>query len=363
MANLVAEIMKMASPTIIDKIATSFGLSGDAVRSVLTAAVPGIMGAVVSKASSPSGISDILSSLRNADPTLTTGMTSALSGANTSTLASEGTSMLSSVLGSGTMSTLTNAVVGSSGVSSAAGASVLGLAGQMVMGTLAKHSAGLDASGLGNLLSSQAGYINQAMPAGMGSMLGSASSSASAASRVKNTVTAPDMPSSAGGMGWLKYAIPAALIALAIWYFMGNREREATEANNATTEVAKPAETATTPAVTPATTGIMIDNVDVTKNLTGALSDLTGSLGGISDAASATAALPKLQSAATAIGAVSGVAAKFTPEQKATVAALVNSSLPAVTATATKIEAMPGVGEIVKPVLDSLLPMLTNLSK
>jgi Bacterial protein of unknown function (DUF937) len=363
MANLVAETMKMASPTITDKIATSFGLSGDTVRSVLTAAVPGIMGAVVSKASSPSGISDILSSLRNADPTLTTGMTSALSGANTSTLASEGTSMLNSVLGSGTMSTLTNAVVGSSGVSSAAGASVLGLAGQMVMGTLAKHSAGLDASGLGNLLSSQAGYISQAMPAAMGSMMGSESSSASAASRVKNTVTAPDMPSSVGGMGWLKYAIPAALIALAIWYFMGNREREATEANNATTEVAKPAETATTSAVTPATTGIMIDNVDVTKNLTVALSDLTGSLGGITDATSATAALPKLQSAVSAIGAVSGVAAKFTPEQKTTVAALVNSSLPVVTAAATKIEAMPGVGDIVKPVLDSLLPMLTNLSK
>ena len=368
MANLVAEIMKMATPAIIDKIASSFGLSGDAVRTILNAAVPGLMGAVVNKASSPSGISDILSSLRNADPTLVSGMASALTGANTSSMASAGTSMLSSLLGSGTLSTLTNAVLGSSGVSSAAGASVLGLAGQMVMGTLAKHSAGLDASGLGHLLSSQAGFISQAMPAGMSSMMGNATSTAaSAASRVKNTVSAPEIATPSGGMGWLKYAIPAALIALAVWYFMGNRGHEATEANNATTAVVKPAETATTPAVTPAVTpaatGIMIDNIDVTKSLTGALADLTGSFGVITDAATATAALPKLQSAATAISTVSGVASKFTPEQKTTVASLVNASLPAITAATAKVEAMPGAGDILKPVLDALLPMLTNLTK
>jgi Bacterial protein of unknown function (DUF937) len=360
MANLVTEIMKMATPAIIDKIASSFGLSGDAVRAILNAAVPGLMGAVVNKASSPSGISDILSSLKNADPTLVSGMTSALTGANTSSLASAGTSMLSTLLGSGTLSTLTNAVLGSSGVSSAAGASVLGIAGQMVMGTLAKHSAGLDASGLGHLLSSQTGFINQAMPAGMSSMMGSASS---AASRVKTSAPTPAISAPAGGMGWLKYAIPAALIALAVWYFMGNRAHETMEADNAATAVVKPAETATTPAVTPAATGIMIDNVDVTKNLTGALADLTGSFGGITDAATATAALPKLQSAASAISVVSGVASKFTPEQKATVASLVNASLPAITAATTKVEAMPGAGDILKPVLDALLPMLTNLTK
>jgi Bacterial protein of unknown function (DUF937) len=364
MANLVSEIMKMATPAIIDKIAASFGLSGDAVRSILTGAVPGLMGAVVSKASSSSGITDILSALRKADPTLGSGMNSALSGTNASSIASQGTSMLSSLLGSGTMSTLSNAVLGSSGVSSAAGTSVLGLAGQMVMGTLAKHSAGLDASGLGSLLTSQAGFINQAMPVGMGNMMGNASSAAAAAaSRVKSTVTPPAMPAATGGMGWLKYAIPVALIAIGVWYFMGNRGHEAMEANNATPAVVKPAETVTTPVVTPAATGIMIDNVDVTKNLSGAFADLTGSLGGITDAASATAALPKLQGASTAISAVSAVAAKFTPEQKATVASLVNASMPAISTAATKVEAMPGVGESLKPVLDALLPMLTNLTK
>jgi hypothetical protein len=367
MANLVAEIMKMATPAIIDKIASSFGLSGDAVRSILTAAVPGLMGAIANKASSPSGITDILSSLKNADPTLGSGMASALSGANASATASAGTSMLSSLLGSGTMATLTNAVLGNSGVSAAAGGSVLGLAGQMVMGTLAKHSSGLDASGLGNLLSSQAGFINQAMPAGMSSMMGNVSgmapAAASAASRVKTTAATPEMPTSTAGMGWLKYAIPAALIALGVWYFIGQRGPVATEANNGTPAVVKPAETAATPAVTPAATGIMIDNVDVTKNLTGAMADLTGSLGGITDPASATAALPKLQSATTAIGAVSGVAAKFTPEQKATVASLVNAGLPSITAAVTKVTAMPSVGDILKPVLDALLPMLTNLTK
>lgn len=366
MANIVSDIMKMATPAIIDKIASSFGLSGAAVTSILGSAVPALMGAVANRSASASGAKDVLAVLVGANPNLASGLVSALTGANAGNLASSGTSMLTSLLGQGGLSTFTNAVLGNTGVAPAAGASIMGVAGQMVMGALAKESLGLDPAGLMKLMASQKGFIQAALPArvaGLVHMAGSAESSATStvsntAASVKNAVPTPSMPTTTGGMGWLKYAIPAAAIALAAWYFMSPHG----VVDNATT-MTKPVVTETAPVVPAAATGIMIDNIDVTKNLTGAFTDLTGSLGGITDVASATAALPKLQTAATAITAVSGLAAKFTPEQKAAVAALVNGVLPALTAAATKVEGVAGVSDLVKPILDGLLANLGNLAK
>lgn len=360
MANIVSDVMKMATPAIIEKIAASFGLSGSAVTSILTSAVPALMGAVANRSASVGGAKDVLAVLAGANPNLASGMVSALTGANAGNLASTGTSMLTSLLGHGGLSALTNTALGGTGVSPAAGASVLGVVGQMVTGALAKETSGLDASGLMNLMASQKGFIQAALPAGMAGMAAATvahatSTVSNASSAVKNAVPTPSLPDTSGGMGWLKYAIPAAAIALAAWYFMSPHG----VVENATTTV-KPAVTETAPVVA---TGIMIDNIDVTKNLSGAFTDLTGSLGGITDAASATAALPKLQTAATAITAVSGLATKFTPEQKTAVAALVNGGLPALTAAVTKVEGVAGVSDLVKPILDSLLANLGNLAK
>ena len=166
------------------------------------------------------------------------------------------------------------------------------------------------------------------------------------------------MPSApATNMSWLRYAIPLAVLALGAWYFLGHRGGD---------DVAtmKPAATvaATAPAAT-AAMSMMVDNVDVSKNLTGALGDLTASLGSITDVASAQAALPKLQGAGTAISAVTALAAKFSPEQKMAVAGLINGGMPSLTAAATKAEGMTGVGDILKPVLGAIMGNLTNLAK
>ena len=356
MANIISDSMGMATPAIIKQIAASLGLSGDAVNSVLGAAVPSVLGALANKGSTPGGAKDILANLANVNPNLA----SAMMGGNTGLLATQGTSMLSSLIGQGGLSTLTNAVARSAGIPAAAGASIMGLASQMVMGSLAKSASGLDASGLSNLLASQKGAIQAALPAGLGSVLGmaggasatmssmgaAAASSATAAMRnpASNAqASMPDAPAM-GGMDWLKYAIPVAIVVLGAWYFLGHRGTD-----DAT--MAKPAATATAPVAA----NMMVGDVDVSKNLTGALGDLTASLGTITDVASAQAALPKLQGAGTTITTITGLAAKFSPEQKATVAGLVNNGLPSITAAATKAESIAGVGDLLKPVLDGII--------
>ena len=254
----------------------------------------------------------------------------------------------------------------------------MGLASQMVMSGLYKNAVGLDAAGLSRLLASQKASVQHILPASLGSILGmsgmaGASSMAASAmgtptSTPRTTTTAasntlrdrPSQPQSsmadanAGSMEWLKYAIPVALIALAAWYFLGHR---------GTDEVAavKPATTATAPAA-PATSATVGD-ADVGKNLTSALDDLTASLGGVTDMATAQAALPKLQGAGTTISTIAGLAAKFTPEQITTVTGLLNDRLPGITAAATKAEGIDGISTVLKPVIDPILANLTMLTK
>ena len=358
MANLVDEILSMATPAITSQIASSLGLSGGAVSSVIGAAVPSIMGALVNRGSTPGGAKDIMSSLASA--TMGSAMGSAM-GSNPAAFASQGTSMLTSLLGRSGMSTLTNAVTSSAGVPAAAGATLMGFASQMVMGGLAKSASGMDASGLSNLLSAQQGYISAALPDSISSVVGMAgmgsAATASAGSAVRNasSYAQSSMPEvSAPSMGWLKWAIPVALIALAAWFALGRRDTDDKMA-------VKPSATTTTTA--PAAATMMVDDVDISKSLTGALGDLTSSLGGIKDVATAQAALPKLQGAGTAISTVSGLAAKFSPEQKTAVAGLVTGGMPAITAAAAKAQAMDGVGAILKPVLDGIMGNLGNLTK
>ncbi len=374
MANLISDMIGMATPAVVEKIASSFGLSSAAVTSLVGTAVPSIMGALINKGSTAGGAKDILSSLSGASPNLT----SAVASGNLSALAAQGTAMVSSLIGNSGFSTLSNAVASNAGVPAAAGASVMGLASQMVMSGLAKNAVGLDGAGLSSLLASQKASVQHMLPSSLGSILGmsgmaGASSMAASAmgtptSTPRTTTTATsntvrDRPSqtqasmadtNAGAMDWLKFAIPVALIALAAWYFLDHR---------GTGDVAavKPAATATAPAA-PATSATAGD-ADVGKNFTGALGDLSASLGGITDVATAQAALLKLQGAGTTISTIAGLAAKFTPEQKTTVTGLLNDRLPGITAAATKAEGIDGVGAVLKPVIDPILANLTMLTK
>jgi len=370
MSDIVSEIMSMASPKVVSALAASTGLDNAAVNSVLTGAVPGILGALVNRGATPSGGTAILGQLANVNPSIASGLTSVLGGDGANTLATQGTAMLTALVGRDGMSSLTNAVLGSAGVPPAAGGPLIGIASSMVMGALANKAAGLDGAGLSQLLATQKGAIQKALPSGIGQVLGMTGGAASgastaAASAIRNTASqvqasAPDAPVS--GMGYLKYVLPVAVIAIGAWYYMGHR-------NIADDNMpAKPAATATAPApaatATPAmANSVMVGDVDVSKNLTTAFANITSTLNGVTDTASATAALPKLQDANNAIAAVSGVAAKFTPEQKAAVATMVNGATPALSGLATNVQGNPDVVAVLKPVLDTIMATLASLAK
>jgi hypothetical protein len=92
------------------------------------------------------------------------------------------------------------------------------------------------------------------------------------------------------------------------------------------------------------------------------IANLRNTLGGVTDAASAQAALPKLQDITTQIGRVDGLIGQMTPEQKKLLAGIVNPLMPTLNQLFDKVLAIPGVSEVSKPTIDLLKAKLAMLT-
>ena len=109
-------------------------------------------------------------------------------------------------------------------------------------------------------------------------------------------------------------------------------------------------------------TALVADGVDVNAQLTTAFDGLKTTLGGITDAASAQAALPKLQEAVTSVDGLTAMAAKLTPTQRTMLSGLITAALPTLKELIAKVLAIPGVGDIVKPTADALMAKVEALA-
>ncbi len=336
--SLVSEIMRYATPVLVERVAAAIGINSSLARMALTYAVPAILGAFASKASTPAGASALLGAVQKSDPNLLGSLEGLLGGAGKDQFLKSSSAGLSALLGQGGVDSLVGGLAKNAGIGSGAAAALLPIVSQMAMGGLAKSAGGLDATGLANMLSSQKGSFEAAIPS-------------AAKEAVRTAAAAPD---AAGGMGLAKWLIPLAAVLAAGWYFMNGSQTPVT-----TTEPAKPVAEST--AATPA--GIVIDGVDVSGTLTKTLGDLTGTFAGITDAATATAALPKFEAAGKAVDSVAAVAAKLSGEQKTAVGTMISAAMPALRAAADKALAINGVGAIAKPVVDAIFAKIEGLAK
>ena len=359
--NIVSTILNMIAPAILDKLAASLGISAATAKSALTAAIPAVLGAMGSKASSDVGARALFDAVSEADTGAMGDLGATLTGASGADFMKGGLGSLTSLLGDNALTGLTGAISKQAGLGAAATSSIVGLAGQLAMGQLAKSvtGGGLNASSLAGLLSSQQGNIASALPAGLGSALSSAGvlggDFAGQASRAVNdaarTATAATAQAANAakktGTNWLAWIIPLLIAAAAAWYFLGGMGHSVKEA----------AEQAAGSA-----TALVVDGVDVNAQLTTAFDGLKTTLGGITDAASAQAALPKLQEAVTSVDGLTAMAAKLTPTQRTMLSGLITAALPTLKELIAKVLAIPGVGDIVKPTADALMAKVEALA-
>jgi hypothetical protein len=226
--------------------------------------------------------------------------------------------------------------------------SLIGMLAPAVLGTLGDQQAeqGLDASGLARLLASQKGTISAAPPPGFRSLL----SAAGVPGFAKADTQTPRLTQADTSFpDWLKWVLGALALAVLAWWLFGKRPAE----------IVAP----TTPPPSQVTQNLTVDGVDLRSTIQTTLDGLKTTLQGVSDAASAQASLPKLETSAADLDRVRELAGKLPVDGKTALAALVTAARPSIEQLFDKVLAIPGVDAVAKPAIDALRAKLDKLSK
>jgi len=221
MAGILDGVMGMLGPQVAGPVASQLGESTDNVQRGLQTGAATMLAGLAAKVGQPGFLSQIFGLITNPANTsgalsgITSNLGSLASSATSSPLGSLGGQFLSSIFGSN-MSTVTDTIGRSTGLASGKVGSLLSMAAPLVLGVLGQHvrQNGLSAGEFGNALKAEAPSFQRFLPAGLGSLLGGASSAVAAA---------PAKVAAAGNRWLLPLVLLALLVIAAVWYF--NREK------------------------------------------------------------------------------------------------------------------------------------------
>ena len=273
--------------------------------------------------------------------------------------------MLSALLGGQDQNSLGQAVAKFAGVNQGAAGSLLGMLAPVVLGTIGQQrqqGRSLDAGGITDLLASQKDNIAAALPPGFSSLLGgtglldalggAARTAAAAGNEAARTAssaaravgdTSRRAAGTAASRNWLYWLIPIAAIAALLIYFFGRQAEQVVQQS------------------VPPAQSLLVGGLDLGKQVTDSIASLRTTLNGVTDAASAQAALPKIREVTAQIDKVDGMIGQLSPEQRKLLAALVNPVMPALNQLFDKVLAIPGVAELLKPTIDTVKAKLAAL--
>ena len=386
--NLIDLIRQHLSTGAIGKIATALGLDPATAEKAIAAAVPALLAALAGLASKREGAEALAASVRGQDQGLLRDFAGSLGGAQATSLAGRGAGTLSSLFGEGGFARLSGAIGNFAGLNPSAAKSLLGTIAPVALGVLGQQlrGGGANASGLSELLQGQKSSIMNALPSGLGSLLGStglvegvsdtmraAAASAAEAGRaatstvqgagrdaasVANRATAPG--SSTGGP-WLRRLVPLAIIlaALLVAYqiFFAGRQTVETTAPEATVP-----ETTTAPA-TPATPSLVVNDVELGQGTTSLVETSVATLQGITDAAGAEAALPTLQEIGGKFDAIVGSLGQLAPEGRKALADTATMAKPTLQAAIDKVMSVEGLSDGVKAAISAIQSKLDSIAQ
>jgi hypothetical protein len=259
--------------------------------------------------------------------------------------------------------------------------------GPVVLDTLGQQqrSAGLDTSGLANLLTAQkqqfaaalpAGFSEQLSAAGLGDILeGSLREGATAASAAAGRIgsTSREAMARAGQTASVARSAPAAqwpywvlgLAALAglAWLFLGNwsGQRVAEQTPPPAIPSTQSGEPRETVGLAPA--NLTVGGINLADQVTSSMDTLRTTLGGITDSASARAAVPKLHEVTAQLDKVNNMAAQLPKERRSALAALIAAAMPTINSAIEKILATPGIADVARPAINELRAKLDLLAR
>jgi hypothetical protein len=392
--NIVDLLKQQLAPQLVSKVTEVLGVSPETARGAVGGAIPAMLASFLHAGSTPGGAGALGDALAQATRVGDAG-------------AQSGSTLLSTLLGEGKLQALAAALGSFAGLSSGQASSLLGMIAPMVLGFLGRQPsvAGQGAQGLMALLSSQKDAIMSAMPSELSSMLGSsgllsglsgiaqggrsaiagtaagigatataagtASAQAAQAAAAQAKAAAATAQSAASRTSWLWPALGVLAIIIVggtLWsYLSGSQVQQTTQqaanqATNAAQQASDSAQQAAGAAQQAAQTA-MAGGVDLAKGMSGSLSQLSQTLGGITDAATAQAAVPQLQTIIGDVDKMKGLAGQLPQSGRAVLANIMKQAMPAVQAAVDKVYAIPGAPDVLKPVVDPLMTSLGNLQQ
>jgi hypothetical protein len=277
------------------------------------------------------------------------------------------------LLGNNQLGSLVGALTKFTGLGQGSTSSLIGTLAPLVLGVLSKHSQsqGLNAAGLASLLSGQKQNILAAMPAGLGSALGSVSglsgflgsardtigaTASSARADARDVAASAAQTASAARSGMPRWLLP--LIALAVLAFLISQFFKPKQ----TETPAQAPVAAQTPVQAPTATEADVVG-KFSTGVNGVVNNVTQTLTGITDTASANAAVPKLKDASAQLDTLKGLWAQVPDAAKPAIKTVLSSAVSKAEDLLAKASAIPGVGDVIQPtakdILDKLKGFLT----
>jgi len=380
--NLVSVVMQFLTPDMIAKIASVLGLDRNIAQKTIAGAIPALLASLADVASTPNGTRQLNNTLTQQSDSLES-LKNLVGGAGQNLVAETGTNMLSGLFGGGTLDTMAQTIGKFAGIGEGTSKSLLGMLGPVVLGVLGQQqrSMGLDAGGLASLLTSQKDQIARAMPSGLADQLsaaglidgateslrsGAAAASAAggrAAEASERTFYRAGESASAAARStavsqWPYWLVAAVVLGGLAWFALG-RSGEDTVAQvspSATTRTA-------TGTVGKAPADLTVGGMNLANQINASVGSIRTVLPGITDAASAQAALPKIKEATAQLNEVSSRATQLSPEGKSTLVKLIVVATPTINQMCDKVLATPGAGDIAKPAIDELRGKLDALAR
>ena len=373
--NLVSLVMQFLTPDMIGRIANALGLDRSKAESAIGAAVPALLAGLSGVATQPGGPQKLADAARQPTASLDNFARTLGTGGQGSFIET-GTQMVSSLLGGQDRTALENAVGKFAGLGQGAISSLFGMLAPVVVGTAANASGGaFDGRSIADLLVDQKNNIAAALPSGVRDLLGgtnllsalggaarTATAGVTAAARAASTGvndatrTAASAARTVDAMGrqaastaasswnWVYWVVGLAVVAAVVIYFL----------IRPTEQVAQQG--------APAAQSLAVGGVDIGKQVADSVSSLNTALAGVTDAASAQAALPKLTDVTTQINKVSDTVGQLSADQRKTLSGLVAPLLSTLNPLFDKVLAIPGVADVLKPTIDQLKTKLASLA-
>jgi hypothetical protein len=370
--NIVEMILQALSGDTLTKLAATIGESPESVKKALAAIVPTLLAGIGGLAAKPEKAEKLWSSLKSVDPKVSEDLGGVLAG-GADELQKKGTNILEDLLGKQSLAALIVPIAKFLAGNTDLVKKLLPLVAPFLLSFLGKQakSGGLDLAGLLKLLLSQKSNISKAIPGDLAKSLTGIQGLSDLTSFATDATQSAVKAAGDAAEGSKNMLVPIiavlGLLGAGYWIFTQMQPTPKLDEEKARRDATATMDQMKTKMGGPEAQAPSADSVDpmesLTKNFTEYFGSIGKSLDGITDEATAKAAVPGLEEMSTRFNQLKAVVDTLPESAREGLTGMLQASQKTLTEKTEKVLGIPGVGELLKPLLEGILEKLAALLK